>query len=509
MSSNSKIIAYGDSSGHVHLWANTQNIVVNQKNQPNKKQYIYLLHLKKIKFNNYSVPLYFPEPGPACDVSFNVDDDVSLSSMTSFPIDDGQSSGRWNRRNFPVSMPLRPLDPMLNSALKPYELGHRISLKDLSGPQLKALVSADPRLARRLSISKTGHPCDRPDKMYRAPRNKSRFSGNTIKSWNKTALPGLDNAIQGPHVNSLVQALYYIPQMRAQLLCHTCSREFCTACELSFMFRSMDQSRKHDTCYSAKNLVRTLTLLPLNNHQAQQQQQQQQSGCKSLFPEFGGNNGGGGGSGGSGSNGGRNKKTSDLTQATEDLTKFVLKNIDRELAGPPDAPSPGVPSIPLGAAQAQSERKFMDEMVRVRTKTSCKCTNCFGTWEKPGTSLVLDLEKKTYRSIMQVPPSNRLCESLEATLCKESNSKMRCEKCSHNQQVIQNKSVLHLPEVLCLNTNSFFDVTPNPINQTNSYDISQLTNNTHFWLFSSSFLSFFLPFAHCFFCLTAVVVTVV
>lgn len=138
--------------------------------------------------------------------------------------------------------------------------------------------------------------------------------------------------------------------------------------------------------------------------------------------------------------------------------KFMLKCIDRELAGPPDTPSAGVPSIPLSAAQAQSEKRLIDNMLRVKISTNCKCTNCFGTWKRMGSALVLDLEKKVYRSIMQVPPSNRLCESLEASLCKESHSKMRCEKCSHNQQVIQDRSVAPLPEVLCLNTNSFFEV---------------------------------------------------
>lgn len=383
------------------------------------------------------MPPYFPEPSSPIETSFDIDEDVPLSSISPWMGDDNQSSSKWNKRSFPVSVPLRALDPILNSALKPSDLGKRISLKDLSGPQLKALVSADPRLAKRLSISKTGHAYDRPDKMYRSPKNKSRFSGNSSKSWNKTTLPGLDNAIQGPHVNSVVQSLYYIPQIRAQLLGHTCSREFCVACELSFLFRSMDQSGKHDSCYSAKNLVRTLTLLP-----------PQQASTKAIFLD----------TPGSESGKTRGKKTADLTQVTEELTKFMLKCIERELAGPPDTPSPGVPVIPLSATQAQSERKLIENVLKVKTSTNCKCTNCFGTWKRMGSALVLDLEKKVYRSIMQVPPSNRLCESLETSLCKESHSKMRCEKCSHNQQVIQDRSVSPLPEVLCLNTNSFFEV---------------------------------------------------
>lgn len=68
-----------------------------------------------------------------------------------------------------------------------------------------------------------------------------RFLEFDFGSHNRTRLAGLENDMANCYINPLVQALYYVPHLRAAALGHLCDREICLLCELGFLFHMLGQ----------------------------------------------------------------------------------------------------------------------------------------------------------------------------------------------------------------------------------------------------------------------------
>lgn len=108
----------------------------------------------------------------------------------------------------------------------------------------------------------------RPFRLIPAHHPSGRFGHFDYSQYNHTEHVGIEHL--GPissRCNPIIQLLYHIPQLRAAARNHLCIAEYCTMCELGFLFHMMQllsDEKEEDSNHTAspKNFLRCIRALP-------------------------------------------------------------------------------------------------------------------------------------------------------------------------------------------------------------------------------------------------------
>lgn len=247
MSQTCQALAFGDSAGHVHLFANNEHAVFNGFQQPTEfsvpfEPPINGMHIMDELASFTSVPMMYPANEPL---------------LSDWPV---SMTRKVNRRP-------KPIDPEILRSMK---LVHNVHCVPNPGKtrrnQVPYKLGKEDGTKRQLSVPES--PSGRVDDPFKTvPKTYQRMLMRYTKlddfdfcHYNKTKFAGLIAEYANSYCNAMLQVLYFVEPLRAALLSHICQREFCLACELGFLFHMLD-TKMGEAC-QAKNFLRAFRTIP-------------------------------------------------------------------------------------------------------------------------------------------------------------------------------------------------------------------------------------------------------
>lgn len=246
ISSNCQNMAFGDSSGYIHLFATNEQAA----------------------FNAYPQATEFSDPVESFNPMHINDELAPFASIPMTYPSEGTLFSDWPAHLCrKVYRTPKPVEPEL---LRTMKMRHNVGYAPNPGTTRRNQVPYD---LKGENANKKSHipesSAGRDDthinipKIYRKVEMKYSKLGLEdfeFRYYNKTYFAGLETQIPNAYCNGMLQVLYFIEPLRCTMKSHLCGCEFCLACELGFLFHMLDE-QKGQTC-QANNFLRAFRTIP-------------------------------------------------------------------------------------------------------------------------------------------------------------------------------------------------------------------------------------------------------
>nr|XP_006819096.1 PREDICTED: PAB-dependent poly(A)-specific ribonuclease subunit 2-like [Saccoglossus kowalevskii] len=240
---------FSNRSSYVHLWSDRETAT----------------------YNNFSQPTQFADPVEPLP-PIHINDEMTPLSTVPMPFCNGPLLSDW-ASEYCVAVTRRPppIDPEILRTMNMVQfIGYAPNLgtKRRNQVEYREVTFANKNKGgKTVPQSPIGRDVD--PQMYMVPKkyrkveikySKLGVEDFDFKHYNKTNFAGLETHIPNAYCNSMLQVLFFIEPLRCALETHLCSKEFCLACELSFLFHMLDHC-KGWTC-QATNFLRSFRTVP-------------------------------------------------------------------------------------------------------------------------------------------------------------------------------------------------------------------------------------------------------
>ena len=394
ISSTGQCMSFGDTSGWIHTWCMNDSSLVN--------------------YNSYETA------APVADASIinGFDDNsfgiVNISGGGGFISNNNTNigmpmmmGGGMNSMSTPflasgVAASYSSNNPYHNRGLKPGEVrrAHYYLLKSRIAPPAEAGDLERDR-ATKQNLKKLYHrvECNR---SFKADRKFETFD---FRAFNKTSLPGLTNDLANCYVNPVLQMLHFVPELRSRVMSHTCEREFCLTCELSFLSHMINTCPSGAACQPL-NFLRTL-------------RQVREAAALGLIE----------------GNGGELEARSEKSPAKriQAFQRFILEQVHKEESSANDNDS-------------NNNNTSVEESFGIITQEKLRCTQCARDENKEMRKFQIDLQYPSDRSV----PRPSFVDLLVKSMCVKQEVRAWCESHKAYTRMTQTKFPEKLPNVLSI-----------------------------------------------------------
>ena len=268
--------------------------------------------------------------------------------------------------------------------------------------------------------------------------------------YNRTGFCGLEASLPNSYSNAMLQILYYTEKLRIMILNHSCSKENCICCELSYLFHMMDISPGMP-CQSS-NFLRCLRTIPeasalgliftdqsavwksnvprliqsWNRFVLQQIHVQSSTSASKMEPQSG------------------RKWTTRMSspmKTAKPSTQTELEDMSRELSMAFDP-------------QKKSEKteSLFTKLIGINQEKVNMCTRCKEVKVNRDTALLCNIMyPETSQEASKEEQKMDFTQLVCSSLCPEQTTPAWCEKCRKYQTTTQTRRIKALPCVLSLN----------------------------------------------------------
>ena len=255
--------------------------------------------------------------------------------------------------------------------------------------------------------------------------------------YNRTGFCGLEATLPNSYCNAMLQILYFTEKLRTLMLNHTCNRENCTCCELSFLFHMIDISPPGIPCQSG-NFLRAMRTIP------------EASALGLIFPDQ------------------HAVWKSNVPRLIQSWNRFILHQLMVQFTTKEDAPQPPpskgahkgsakhAASAPASSASAPDSEKesapppdepLFSILFGLQQEKVNVCSKCKVNLSTKDTILLCNLTYPDTNVRERVPFEQIVCSSM----CPEQVTPAWCDKCRRYQPTHQSRNLRSLPHILSLN----------------------------------------------------------